>query len=99
MRGRGKSAQSQNTSHGLSDIDLLLRRSFDSGKTRGSVQKIAIMEDNTIGNPVPVIERKSGTVFLLLTRNPGRISEKTMPDLGMGSRTVRIMRSTDDGAR
>lgn len=81
------------------NIDVLLRRSFDGGKTWGSVQKIADMEDNTIGNPAPVIERKSGTIFLLLTRNPGRIAEKTMPEgLGLESRTVWIMRSRDDGA-
>lgn len=77
------------------DIDVLLRRSFDRGKTWGPVQTIADMGAHTIGNPTPVIERKTGTVFLLLTRNPGNITERQTSER---DRTVWITRSADDGA-
>src|SRR6476661_7533074 len=65
-----------NSASDTGDIDVLLRRSFDGGKTWAAVQKIADMEDDTIGNPTPVFERKTGTIFLLLTRNPGATNEK-----------------------
>src|SRR5258706_15969053 len=57
----------KNSGSDTGDIDLLMRRSFDKGKTWSSVQKIADMGEDTIGNPTPVLEQKTGTVFLLLT--------------------------------
>jgi sialidase-1 len=72
-----------------------LRRSFDSGKTWGTVQTIADMGTDTIGNPTPVIEGKSGMIFLLMTRNPGNVTERQTGDR---DRTVWITRSADDGA-
>ena len=85
----------RNSASDTGDIDVLLRRSFDGGKTWASVQKIADMGEDTVGNPTPVIERKSGTILLLLTSNPGRVTER---QTGSRDRTVWITRSTDDGA-
>ena len=62
------------------DIDLLLRRSFDNGKTWQPIQTIADMGEDTIGNPAPVIDQKTGTIFLLLTQNPGKLSEKQITE-------------------
>src|SRR3954464_6376616 len=53
------------------DIDILLRRSLDQGKTWEPVQTIADFGDNTVGNPAPVVERKTGAILLLMTSNPG----------------------------
>jgi sialidase-1 len=53
------------------------------------------MGADTIGNPTPVIERKSGAILLLLTRNPGQVTEAQTTEK---DRTVWITRSTDDGA-
>jgi sialidase-1 len=79
------------------DIDLLLRRSFDGGKNWQPVQVVSDMGTDTIGNPTPVVDEKSGEILLLLTRNGGKITER-MIENGEGQRTVWITRSRDDGA-
>lgn len=81
------------------DIDVLLRRSFDRGKTWSPTQKVADRGKDTIGNPTPVVDRKTGTIFLLLTSNPGSATERQITDRAPGAvRTVWITHSTDDGA-
>jgi sialidase-1 len=81
------------------DIDVLLRRSFDRGKTWSRVEKIADKGSDTIGNPTAVVERKTGTIFLLLTANPGTATERQVTEAAPGAvRTVWITRSTDNGA-
>jgi sialidase-1 len=89
----------KNSGSDAGDIDVLLRRSFDRGKTWSSVEKVADMGADTVGNPTPVVERKTGTIFLLLTGNPGTATERQITDAAPGAvRTVWITRSTDDGA-
>src|SRR5579862_1390820 len=66
----------RNSGSDTGDIDVLLRRSVDRGKTWLAVQKIADMGTDTIGNPTPVVERKTGAILLLMTRNPGTVTEK-----------------------
>jgi sialidase-1 len=85
----------RNSGSDTGDIDVLLRRSRDGGKTWLPTQKIADMGADTIGNPTAVIERKTGAVLLLLTRNPGSVTEA---QTNTRDRTVWIMRSADDGA-
>jgi sialidase-1 len=85
----------KNSAADSGDIDVLLRRSFDGGKTWRPAQTVADMGEDTIGNPTPVVERSTGAILLLLTRNPGNITEKQTGDR---DRTVWIARSTDDGA-
>jgi sialidase-1 len=89
----------RNSASDTGDIDILLRRSFDNGKTWSPVQKIADMGENTIGNPTPVVERKTGKVFLLLTHNPGNTTEKQIINAeARAGRSVWIMSTSDDGA-
>jgi sialidase-1 len=89
----------RNSGGDAGDIDVLLRRSFDRGKTWSPIEKIADMGENTIGNPTPVVERKTGTIFLLLTGNPGAATERQITEAAPGAvRTVWITHSTDDGA-
>src|SRR5262249_9081082 len=57
------------------DIDLILKRSFDGGKTWRNTQVVWDDADNTCGNPCPVIDAKTGTIWLLLTHNLGRDTE------------------------
>ncbi len=85
----------RNSASDTGDIDVLLRRSFDGGKTWGAPQTIADMGEDTVGNPTPVVERKSGAILLLMTSNPGRVTER---QTGPRDRTVWISRSSDDGA-
>jgi sialidase-1 len=54
------------------DIDLMLRRSTDGGKTWGHFE--LVYEEGgtakiTIGNPCPVVEQETGTIWLPFTRN------------------------------
>jgi len=85
----------RNSAADSGDIDIVLRRSFDGGSTWGPMQTVADAGSDTIGNPTAVVERKTGAVILLMTRNPGGMAER---DIGENDRTVWIARSTDDGA-
>lgn len=81
------------------DIDLVMKRSFDNGATWTPMTVIDDDGEHTTGNPTLVVERKSGVIFLLLTRNPGGYKESEIMDgLSAGSRTVWLMKSGDDGA-
>lgn len=81
------------------NIDLLLKRSRDNGRTWAAVQVVADFGEDTIGNPAPVVDRKSGAIILLLTRNPGKVTERQIIDgTAAGTRTVWLTRSNDDGA-
>jgi sialidase-1 len=89
----------KNSGSDAGDIDVLLRRSFDRGKTWSSVEKVADMDADTVGNPTPVVERKTGAIFLLLTGNPGAATEREITDAAPGAvRTVWITRSAAEGA-
>ncbi|HEY3455766.1 MAG TPA: sialidase family protein, partial [Bryobacteraceae bacterium] len=70
----------RNSGSDAGDIDVLLRRSFDRGKTWSAVQTVADKGEDTVGNPTPVVERTSGTIFLLLTSNPGWASERQITE-------------------
>src|SRR5437870_8057257 len=58
------------------DIDLVLKRSADGGATWGPMQVVWDDGENTCGNPCPVVDRLTGTIWLLLTHNLGKDSEK-----------------------
>jgi len=80
------------------DIDLLLRRSFDNGETWDPIQVIADHAEDTIGNPTPVIDRDTGTIWLLLTKNAGEATgEQLKNSYEAGTRTVWVTHSNDDG--
>jgi sialidase-1 len=80
------------------DIDLVLRRSTDQGKTWGEPRVVWDDGGNTCGNPCPVLDRDTGTLWLLLTWNAGEIHEsKVKPGFGLDSRRVFVTHSTDDG--
>ncbi len=81
------------------DIDLVLRRSADGGATWGPLEVVWDDGPNTCGNPCPVVDRSTGTIWLLLTHNLGRDHEGAIVSgKSQGSRTVWISRSDDDGA-
>ena len=81
------------------NIDLLLKRSSDGGRT-WSPQKILWDDaDNTCGNPCPVLDESTGTLWLLLTHNLGTDHEKDIVARTVrGSRSVWLASSTDHGA-
>lgn len=53
------------------DINLLMKRSTDNGKTWSKEQIIWDDAQNTCGNPCPVIDEETGRIYLLLTWNLG----------------------------
>lgn len=80
-------------------IDLVLRRSTDHGKTWGPLQVVWQDGKNTCGNPCPVIDAKTGIIWLLMTFNLGEDTEgKIVAGTSKQSRTVWITHSKDDGA-
>ena len=73
----------KNSSSDSGDIDLVLKRSTNSGETWGKMQLVWDDGQNTMGNPCTVADRDTGAVWLAFTRN---------------NDGVFVMKSTDDGA-
>ncbi|MEV4760526.1 sialidase family protein [Micromonospora sp. NPDC049559] len=51
------------------DIDLVLRRSTDGGHTWGPLQLVDEGNGETHGNPVPIVDERTGRIVLVSTRN------------------------------
>lgn len=80
------------------DIDLVMKRSTDGGKTWGAMQMIWSDGANTCGNPAPVVDQNTGKIHLLMTWNLG---EDHIADINAGTskdtRRVYYTASTDNG--
>lgn len=80
------------------DIDLLLRRSTDNGKTWSPQQVVWDDGGNTCGNPCVVVDRPSGVIWLLITWNRGNDHESgILAGTSKDTRRVFVTCSTDDG--
>jgi len=80
------------------DIDTVLRRSRDGGMTWEPLQIVLDEGANTLGNPCPVVDQKSGTIWLLFTRNLGEDTEaKIRAGTAKSTRECWVTHSTDDG--
>jgi sialidase-1 len=67
------------------DLDLVLKRSTDGGQTWGKLE--LIHEEGgtakvTIGNPCPVVDQSTGTIWLPLTRDNDRVLMTSSSDDG-----------------
>ena len=51
------------------DIDIVLRRSSDGGKTWGPLQVVSDGNGGTHGNPVPIVDNRTGRIVLITTHN------------------------------
>lgn len=81
------------------DIDLLVRRSLDQGRTWSAPQAIWNDDSNTCGNPCPIVDRQTGTIHLLMTWNLGKDREsQIIAGESRDTRRVFISASMDDGA-
>ena len=88
----------KNSSSDSGDIDLVLKRSIDGGKTWGDLIVIRDDSTNVCGNPSPVIDRKTGKIFLLSTWNRGDDTESEIINMtSVDTRRVYVMNSIDEG--
>jgi sialidase-1 len=80
------------------DIDLVLRRSADGGKTWSPMQVVWNDSTNTCGNPVPILDAVTGKIILISTWNLGTDHEKQIKDLtSKDGRHVYMLSSADEG--
>ena len=80
------------------DIDLVVKRSRDGGGTWSPAQVVGDNGPNTFGNPCPLLDRTTGTIWLLTTQNRGLDRERDiLAGTSQGTRTVWVLKSTDDG--
>lgn len=81
------------------NIDLVMKKSDDGGKTWSALTVIWDDGENTCGNPAPVLDSKTGTIWLLSTWNLGTDHE---PQIINGSskdtRRIYVLSSTDNGS-
>ena len=77
---------------------MLIKRSADSGATWRDSQIVWSKEGSTCGNPSPVVDKQTGTIWLLMTWNRGDDNELQVIDqASKDTRRVFVTHSTDDG--
>jgi len=80
------------------EIDIVVKRSTDDGRTWSALRVVASDSPNTIGNPCPVVDRATGTIWLPMTRNLGSDLERDIiAGRSKDTRRVLISSSDDDG--
>ncbi|MFF5533302.1 exo-alpha-sialidase [Streptomyces cinerochromogenes] len=77
------------------DIDIVLKRSTDGGRTWGPLQVVNEGAGDTHGNPAPVVDRDTGRIWLAETYNTGRTDSASCPV--PCDRTPHLQYSDDDG--
>lgn len=73
----------KNSRSDAGDIDLVVKRSNDGGKTWGKLRIISDDGENTIGNPCPVVDAASKTIWLPFCRNNDRVFVTKSADNGV----------------
>jgi len=80
------------------DINLVLRRSTDGGRSWGAMQVVWDDDGNTCGNPCPVVDRETGAIWLLMTWNLGQDREPQITaQQSRDTRRVFVTHSDNDG--
>lgn len=88
----------KNSSSDTGDIDLVMKRSEDGGRTWSAMKVLWDDGDNVCGNPAPVVDEQSGTIYLLCTWNLGSDHEsQIIAQSSQDTRRIFVMQSTDDG--
>lgn len=89
--------------NGCSDtgnIDLVMKRSTDNGRTWSHLKVIWDDGENVCGNPAPVVDESTGTILLLSTWNLGSDHERDIiKGTSKDSRRVFVLRSENDGKK
>ncbi|MBP36028.1 MAG: hypothetical protein CMP31_10455 [Roseibacillus sp.] len=80
------------------NIDTVVRRSEDGGRTWGDEIVVFDEQDNVAGNPCPVVDQSTGRIWSLQTWNSHKVHESQMKaGFGEDSRRVFVTYSDDDG--
>jgi hypothetical protein len=80
------------------NIDTVVRRSEDSGKTWGDEIVVFDEKGNVAGNPCPVVDQSTGRIWSLQTWNSHQVGESQIKaGFGEDSRRVFVTYSDDDG--
>ena len=80
------------------NIDTVVRRSEDGGKTWGGEIVVFDEQDNVAGTPCPVVDQSTGRIWSLQTWNSHEVHEAQMKaGFGEDSRRVFVTYSDDDG--
>jgi sialidase-1 len=80
-------------------IDLVAKRSTDGGATWSELQVVGDNGPHAWVNPCPVVDRRTGTVWLLTTQNRGDDKEhQIIAGTSRAGVTVWALMSDDDGA-
>ncbi|MEU8902954.1 sialidase family protein [Streptomyces mirabilis] len=77
------------------DIDIVVKRSTDGGRTWGPLQVVNEGAGDTHGNPAPIVDRETGRIVLAETYNTGRADGRGC-DVPC-DRTPHLQYSDDDG--
>lgn len=79
------------------EIDLLVRSSSDGGRTWGPQRVVVSDGDRTCGNPCPVVDEHTGTVWLLFCKDNQQVFVTKSDDDGLAwSEPVEITDSVKD---
>lgn len=80
------------------DIDLVLRRSTDGGQTWGALQVVWDAGGDVCGNPVPIVDRRTGRIHLIACWNLGEDNEaQLISGESRDKRHIYTLYSDDDG--
>ena len=76
------------------DIDIVLRRSADFGRTWSDMQIVHKHGDGQIGNPCPIVDQETGRIYLLSCTS---IEDETTIRTGSSYREIWFSYSDDEG--
>ncbi|NUP13346.1 MAG: hypothetical protein HOW73_45490 [Polyangiaceae bacterium] len=85
------------------DIDIVMKRSDDHGKTWSPIERVADFTWSKVGNPIPIVDEETGRIVLLTTREALDAATCNPPASGCGceplpdSRRVHVQTSDDSG--
>ncbi|MFM1557892.1 MAG: exo-alpha-sialidase [Roseibacillus sp.] len=88
----------RNGAHDSAEIDTVVRRSEDDGKSWGPEIVVFDGGGNVAGNPCPVVDQSTGRIWSLNTWNSSKVPENRIKSgFGEDSRRVFVTYSDDDG--
>jgi sialidase-1 len=80
------------------DIDLLMKRSYDGGKTWTELSMVWDDADNTCGNPTIVEDKRNNRIIVLSTWNLGKDHEKQIIEgTSIDTRRIFVLTSDNEG--